>query len=43
MGGMVLLIGRVVFSFFFLYSGFNHLSKLSTYAQYAGASSWENS
>ena len=38
MGGMVLLIGRVVFSFFFLYSGFNHLTKLSTYAQYAGAS-----
>ena len=38
MGGMVLLIGRVVFSFFFIYSGFNHLTKLSTYAQYAGAS-----
>src|SRR2546427_5502660 len=37
MGGMVLLIGRVVFSFFFLYSGFNHLTKRSTYAQYAGA------
>jgi uncharacterized membrane protein YphA (DoxX/SURF4 family) len=35
---MVLLIGRVVFSFFFLYSGFNHLTKLSMYAQYAGAS-----
>ena len=38
MGGMVLLIGRVVFSFFFIYSGFNHLTKLSMYAQYAGAS-----
>src|SRR4029077_8062501 len=38
MGGMVLLIGRVVFSFFFIYSGFNHLTKLSTYAQYAAAS-----
>src|SRR5438105_4291871 len=38
MGGMVLLLGRVVFSFFFIYSGFNHLTKLSTYAQYAGAS-----
>src|SRR5438552_8895691 len=39
MGGLVLLIGRVVFSFFFIYSGFNHLTKLSMYAQYAGASS----
>jgi len=38
MGGIVLLIGRIVFSFFFIYSGFNHLTKLSTYAQYAGAS-----
>jgi putative oxidoreductase len=38
MGGLVLLIGRVVFSFFFIYSGFNHLTKLSMYAQYAGAS-----
>jgi putative oxidoreductase len=38
MGGMVLLIGRVVFSFFFIYSGFNHLTKLSTYAQYAAGS-----
>src|SRR5437773_7346524 len=38
MGGIVLLIGRVVFSFFFIYSGFNHLTKLSMYAQYAGAS-----
>jgi putative oxidoreductase len=38
MAGMVLLIGRVVFSFFFIYSGFNHLTKLSMYSQYAGAS-----
>ena len=38
MGGMVLLIGRVVFSCFFIYSGFNHLTKLSMYSQYAGAS-----
>jgi len=37
MGGLVLLIGRVVFSFFFIYSGFNHLTKLSGYAQYAAA------
>ena len=33
-----LLVGRVVFSFFFIYSGFNHLTKLSAYAQYAGSS-----
>src|SRR5919197_476205 len=38
MGGIVLLIGRIVFSFFFIYSGFNHLTRLSTYAQYAAAS-----
>jgi len=38
MGDLVLLIGRVVFSFFFIYSGFNHLTKLTQYAQYAGAS-----
>jgi len=38
MGGKMLLLGRVVFSYFFLYSGFNHLTKLSMYAQYAGAS-----
>ncbi len=38
MGGKVLLLGRVVFSFFFIYSGFNHLTKLSAYALYAGAS-----
>ena len=38
MGGTVLLLGRIVFSYFFIYSGFNHLTKLSMYAQYAGAS-----
>ncbi|HTI04363.1 MAG TPA: DoxX family protein [Gemmatimonadales bacterium] len=38
MGGLVLLVGRAVFSFFFIYSGFNHLTKLSMYSQYAGAS-----
>lgn len=38
MAGMVLLIGRVVFSFFFIYSGINHLTKLTMMAQYAGAS-----
>src|ERR671936_939917 len=38
MGGKVLLLGRVVFSYFFIYSGFNHLTKLSQYAQYAGGS-----
>lgn len=37
MGGPVLLIGRVVFSFFFIYSGFNHLTKLNMMAQYAGS------
>lgn len=38
MGGRVLLVGRIVFSYFFIYSGFNHLTKLSVYSQYAGAS-----
>ncbi len=38
MGGKVLLVGRVLFAFFFIYSGFNHLTKLSMYSQYAGAS-----
>lgn len=38
MAGLVLLIGRIIFSFFFIYSGFNHLTKLSMVAQYAGAS-----
>jgi putative oxidoreductase len=37
MAGIVLLIGRVVFSFFFIYSGFNHLTKLSMMSQYAGS------
>ena len=38
MDSLWLLVGRVVFSFFFIYSGFNHLTKLSYMAQYAGAS-----
>ena len=38
MAAKALLVGRVVFSFFFIYSGFNHLTKLSMYAQYAGGS-----
>lgn len=38
MGGKVLLLGRVLFAYFFLYSGFNHLTKLSAYSQYAAAS-----
>ena|SRR5688572_12639768 len=38
MDGLVLLIGRVVFSFFFIYSGFNHLTKLSMMSQYAASS-----
>jgi uncharacterized membrane protein YphA (DoxX/SURF4 family) len=37
MGGIVLLIGRVVFSFFFILSGFNHLTKLSMMSAYAGS------
>lgn len=35
MGGIVLLIGRVLFSFFFIMSGFNHLTKLSMMSAYA--------
>lgn len=38
MGGIVLLVGRVLFAFFFIYSGFNHLTQLSMMAQYAAAS-----
>ncbi|HET8712476.1 MAG TPA: DoxX family protein [Gemmatimonadales bacterium] len=34
----MLLIGRVLFSFFFIYSGFNHLTKLSMMSGYAAAS-----
>lgn len=37
MGGIVLLVGRVLFSFFFLYSGFNHLTKLSMMSGYAAS------
>ncbi len=38
MARVALIVGRVIFSFFFIYSGFNHLTKLSMYAQYAGGS-----
>ena len=38
MASGVLLLGRIVFAFFFIYSGFNHLTKLSGMAQYAAAS-----
>jgi uncharacterized membrane protein YphA (DoxX/SURF4 family) len=38
MASLWLLVGRVVFSFFFIYSGINHFTKLSMMAQYAGAS-----
>lgn len=37
MGGNVLLVGRVLFSFFFIYSGFNHLTKLSMMSGYAAS------
>lgn len=38
MGDVALLLGRIVFSLFFIYSGFNHLTKMSGLAQYAAAS-----
>jgi uncharacterized membrane protein YphA (DoxX/SURF4 family) len=38
MASLWLLVGRIVFSFFFIYSGFNHLTKLTMMSQYAGAS-----
>ena len=38
MASGVLLVGRIVFSFFFIYSGFNHLTKLSFMSQYAASS-----
>ncbi|MGH7671640.1 MAG: DoxX family protein [Gemmatimonadales bacterium] len=31
------LAGRVLFSFMFIMSGYNHLTKLGAYAQYAGS------
>jgi putative oxidoreductase len=33
----ILLVGRVLFSLFFLMSGYNHLTKTSMMAQYAGS------
>jgi putative oxidoreductase len=38
MASGLLLLGRIVFSFFFIYSGFNHLTKLGGMSQYAAAS-----
>lgn len=38
MASGILFLGRVVFSFFFIYSGFNHLTKLTPMSQYAAAS-----
>lgn len=38
MASALLLVGRVVFSFFFIYSGFNHLTKLKSSSQYAASS-----
>ena len=37
MNAWILLVGRVLFSAFFIVSGFNHVTKLSGYAQYAGS------
>jgi putative oxidoreductase len=36
MNQFTLLLGRLLCSWFFIFSGFNHLTKLSEYAQYAG-------
>ena len=33
----ILLLGRVLYSMFFIMSGFNHLTKLEMMAQYAGS------
>ena len=35
MNRLALLLGRALGAFFFLYGAFNHLTKTSTYAQYA--------
>ena len=37
MNEMILLTGRVLFSVFFLMSGYNHLTKIGMMAQYAGS------
>ena len=38
MANGILLLGRIVFAFFFIYSGINHLTKMSGMAQYAAMS-----
>jgi putative oxidoreductase len=37
MNAWILLVGRVIFSLFFVRSGYNHLTKLDMMAQYAGS------
>lgn len=37
MNAWILLLGRVLYSFFFIRSGYNHLTKLNMMAQYAGS------
>jgi uncharacterized membrane protein YphA (DoxX/SURF4 family) len=37
MNAWILLLGRVLFSVFFIMSGYNHLTKLGMMAQYAGS------
>jgi uncharacterized membrane protein YphA (DoxX/SURF4 family) len=37
MNGFIFLAGRVLFSVFFIMSGYNHLTKLGMMAQYAGS------
>lgn len=37
MASALLLVGRVIFSAFFIYSGFNHLTKVGMMAQYSAS------
>jgi uncharacterized membrane protein YphA (DoxX/SURF4 family) len=37
MNAWILLLGRVLYSLFFIMSGYNHLTKLGMMAQYAGS------
>jgi len=37
MNAWILLLGRIMFSVFFIMSGYNHLTKLGMMAQYAGS------
>lgn len=37
MTSALLLVGRIIFAFFFLYSGFNHLTKVGMMAQYTAS------